>query len=72
MRNNILLLISILRLFSSFKVAGMDIVNKRYVTPQMYGAAGDGVTDDTRALQAALDCAARIDLSGGQYSLHQP
>lgn len=31
------------------------ILGKDYITPEMFGAVGDGVTDDTNALKACLD-----------------
>ena len=38
-----------------------------YVTPEMYGAAGDGVTDDTSAIQSALAAGKRIVIENGTY-----
>ena len=38
-----------------------------YVTPQMYGAAGDGSKDDTAAIQAAIDENKIIKIPAGTY-----
>lgn len=40
---------------------------ENYVTPQMFGAVGDGVTDDTEAVQAALDNGGIIYFPAGRY-----
>lgn len=38
-------------------------------TPQMYGAKGDGVTDDTAAIQAALDSSSVVYIPDGVYMI---
>ena len=40
---------------------------KDYVTPEMFGAVGDGVTDDTQALQDAFDSRKPVFLSPKTY-----
>lgn len=40
---------------------------KDYVTPQMFGAKGDGVADDTAAIQAALAASVIVYLPKGRY-----
>lgn len=47
------------------------IRNKPYVTPQMFGAVGDGVADDTEAVQAALDNGGHIYFPAGRYKVTQ-
>lgn len=44
-----------------------------FVTPQDFGAVGDGVTDDTAAIQAALNSSAKvIYLPAGDYKTSAP
>ena len=38
-----------------------------YVIPQMFGAAGDGITDDTEAIQAAVDTGFNVYFPKGSY-----
>lgn len=42
------------------------------VTPQMYGAVGDGMTDDTAAFQAALAANNSVFVPSGSYLITQP
>lgn len=47
--------------------ACFDAVSKLHVTPQMFGAVGDGVADDTEAIQAAIDSGNPVFIPGGTY-----
>lgn len=40
---------------------------KDYVTPQMYGAVGDGTTDDTSAFNQALNSGKKVFIPQGNY-----
>lgn len=47
-------------------------LNNYVVTPQMYGAKGDGTTDDTLAIQAALDAHSKVYFPQGNYKITSP
>jgi polygalacturonase len=52
-----------------------DIVSALYVTPQMFGAIADGETDDTAAIQAALNSLAdggTLYFPPGTYRVKHP
>ena len=45
---------------------------KDHVTPEMYGAKGDGISDDTTALQSAINSGKPIFVPDGTYIVTQP
>lgn len=49
-----------------------DAVAKLHVTPQMFGAIGDGEADDTEALQAALASGKNVLLPEGVFITNEP
>ncbi|MBQ7939453.1 MAG: hypothetical protein IJ281_03655, partial [Clostridia bacterium] len=44
-------------------------IDRLHFTPQMYGAAGDGATDDTEAFRQALAENRIVHVPGGRYVL---
>lgn len=64
----------IARAFTNLR-AGYEATNKAvtdlHVTPQMFGAKGDGVSDDTEAIQAALSHN-KVYLPDGTYMVSSP
>lgn len=45
---------------------------KDYVTPQMFGAKGDGITDDSDAIQNAVNNGNNIFFPNGSYKITRP
>ena len=50
---------------------GVEALSGGYVTPQMYGAKGDGTTDDTAAFEAALASGEKVVIPMATYKLTQ-
>ena len=48
-------------------VAGWPAMASEYVTPQQFGAKGDGINDDTKAIQTALNKGGEIQFPAGVY-----
>lgn len=56
-----------------FEQLSQEIVDlQNYVTPQMYGAVGDGVADDTQAINDALASGKNVFFPAGTYKVTAP
>lgn len=49
--------------------AGIEAMTDKYVTPQFFGAIGDGESDDTEAFKKAIDCNNEIRIPRGNYRI---
>ena len=47
----------------------IDEIHETFVTPQMFGAVGDGVTDDTASIQSAIDNSYKVYFPKGEYRI---
>lgn len=48
----------------------VPIINIQFVTPQAYGAVGDGVADDTQAFKDAINTGLSVYIPDGQYLIN--
>lgn len=47
-------------------------VEEKFVTPEMFGAIGDGIADDTEAIQKAIDSGSPVTLPNKTYYIGRP
>ena len=59
------------KLFCLDQNGNVTALSAGYVTPQMYGAKGDGTTDDTAAFEAALASGEKVVVPMATYKLTQ-
>ena len=60
----------IARAFANLQAGYQEIykaVTQHYVTPEMFGAIGNGVADDSEAIQLALSCGVPVKLAAKTY-----
>lgn len=58
--------------FTTLSDALKDLQSQVYVTPQMFGAVGDGIVDDTWAIQTAINSMKPLHIPVGCYRITSP